>query len=542
MKCASCPSACLTCFNSENCSTCQPGLYSHEGQCLTSCPTFPVYYYKYAPSFICLQTCPAPYFGFLGTGKCELTCPSTYYKDDVTSSCMQCPIGCDVCLETSCSTCITGYVHVQKYSTCSKICSQSLPYYLDGACSGSCPKGTFLLDDLVTCQKCSPVCAECSVKASNCTKCQGKFWYNYNCVGSCPNDYYVDSDNFCRQCSTNPAACTLPPLSYTVSTEIVNYQMFIVVKFNRAVNLNKEQFAKIAKFSTKKGPLKASDYLIVSTTADTFRLKVIDPSTLNELALSLSFTPGFIFDASGIGLSTMTESTTIDTNTGITPALQAQAEAVNSKVNVLSWLLIAVLAIMMFRCSYPLIILLDLLQYLHLHLYVLVAPLPYLYMQALSALRNVNFLFLPVLSSSPTTNTSAPYYSFQTDTSLLGNIQPLIFFAAIFGSTYLIFFALSKKCNKVKCLREKCRQIYRSRMRYSFIHEIFYYTVYYVFFMAVYQFTGNNADLNSSAANLTAAVVAMLVYAVWLVWVLYQARKYRKRLDKIPQKYQFLVY
>jgi hypothetical protein len=130
MKCAGCPSACLTCVNSQNCSTCQPGLYSHLGQCLTACPTFPVYYYKYDPSFTCLIGCPAPYFGFAGTARCELTCPGTYYKDDSTSSCLKCPTGCDSCLITACSTCITGYVHVAKYSTCSKMCSQVLPYYL----------------------------------------------------------------------------------------------------------------------------------------------------------------------------------------------------------------------------------------------------------------------------------------------------------------------------------------------------------------------------------------------------------------------------
>ena len=70
MKCTSCPTSCLTCFNSNNCTTCQPNLYSYFGTCVTTCPTFPVYYYKYDPSFSCIQTCPSPYFGFLGTGKC----------------------------------------------------------------------------------------------------------------------------------------------------------------------------------------------------------------------------------------------------------------------------------------------------------------------------------------------------------------------------------------------------------------------------------------------------------------------------------------
>ena len=126
--------------------------------------------------------------------------------------------------------------------------------------------------------------------------------------------------------------------------------------------------------------------------------------------------------------------------------------------------------IMMVRCSYPLIVCLDLLQYIHLHLYVLLTPLPYLYMQALSAFKNVNFLFLPALWTYESTDYTANYYDFQRDTTFLGNSHPLIFFLSIFGGTYLIFWLLSLQCNKIKWLRKKTKSIYRSRMRFSFIH------------------------------------------------------------------------
>ena len=69
---------------------------------------------------------------------------------------------------------------------------------------------------------------------------RGKFWYNYNCVDKCPDSYYVDSSNACRQCSNNPSLCQLPPLSYEVSTEVVSYDLFVVVTFNREVSLTAE--------------------------------------------------------------------------------------------------------------------------------------------------------------------------------------------------------------------------------------------------------------------------------------------------------------
>ena len=39
------------------------------------------------------------------------------------------------------------------------MCSLAYPYFDSGACVSECPKGTFLLDDLVTCQKCNAICA-----------------------------------------------------------------------------------------------------------------------------------------------------------------------------------------------------------------------------------------------------------------------------------------------------------------------------------------------------------------------------------------------
>ena len=151
-------------------------------------------------------------------------------------------------------------------------------------------------------------------------------------------------------------------------------------------------------------------------------------------------------------------------------------------------------------------------------------------------------MFLPVLSSNPTSDTNANYYDFQADTSFLGNCHPFVFFLILFGSAYLVFFLLSHKCCTVKGVRNRTKKIFRGRMRYSFLHEIFYYPAFYTIFFALYQFTGANSSLDSSAANIAAAVIILSVYVVWLIAITFVATKYRSRLDKIPQKFQFLVY
>lgn len=160
----------------------------------------------------------------------------------------------------------------------------------------------------------------------------------------------------------------------------------------------------------------------------------------------------------------------------------------------------------------------------------------------MAALKNVNFVFLPKIAENPTEDISANYYDFQPDTTFLGNFQPFVFFLAIFGFTYILFACLSASFNRFKWLRTRARKIFRARMRFSFLHEIFYYTEYYVLFFAFYQFTGANSNLGSSAANLAAAVIVLIAYVVWLVVITYLGTKYRHHLDKIPKKYQFLVY
>jgi len=182
---------------------------------------------------------------------------------------------------TQCSSCSSGYVFVSSYNSCSKVCNATNIFYVNGNCSTSCPDGTFLLSDLVTCQKCSTTCATCSVTGNNCTKCASKFWYNYNCVDQCPSRFYVNVNNSCIPCQTNPTACVLPPLNFTLQTFTQDYQLYGYVIFNRAVNLTKDQFKKIAIFSTTKRPIYSSQYTVSVYNSTTFLLRFLNSVSLN---------------------------------------------------------------------------------------------------------------------------------------------------------------------------------------------------------------------------------------------------------------------
>ena len=255
----------------------------------------------------------------------------------------------------------------------------------------------------------------------------------------------------------------------------------------------------------------------------------------------MSFAPGSIADSSGTILSEMSSGTAITITTTVDTETEEEGESIASKTNILSWVLIVAILLLMIKVSYPTIVLLDLLQYAHMHIYVTALPLPYLYMKAFDAMGNVNFTFLPTLYSNPSPDTSLPYYVFQPDSTFLGNCQPFIFFLGIFLTVYLIFFGLSRKCFPVKCMRVNAKKAYKRRMRFSFLYEMFYYPAFYVLFFALYQFTGANSNISESNGNLVFAIIVVMAYGVWLVALTYVAVQYKSRMDDVPQKHSIIA-
>lgn len=107
------------------------------------------------------------------------------------------------------------------------------------------------------------------------------------------------------------------------------------------------------------------------------------------MALSLSFTPGSIVDTLGNGLTQSTSTVQVQTLVTVPTDVQNSAIATQEQVNVLSWILIVIIFLMMIKCSYPLIVLIDLLQMLHMHLYITINPLPYFWMTVMSVFSNI---------------------------------------------------------------------------------------------------------------------------------------------------------
>jgi hypothetical protein len=104
-----------------------------------------------------------------------------------------------------------------------------------------------------------------------------------------------------------------------------------------------------------------------------------------------------------------------------------------------------------------------------------------------------------------------------------------------------IFWLLNnKKINKCRLFRKTAHKVYKYRMKYSFINEIFYYTQLYVVFFALFQFSSNKSLL-SPTSNLGMAIICFICYVTWMIILAYLGSQYRNRLNNMPTRYHFLI-
>ena len=315
--CEICQVQCTTCSGYLVCDSCITGFYLYENTCVISCPSYPTVYYAHIQSGVCFQNCPTPYYGEGTTGLCQLSCPTLTYPSQTTRTCTACPTGCITCDALGCYTCQSGYTFLQATLTCNQHCNSTHIYYFSSTCYSSCPSGSYLTTDLVNCLACGSPCATCQSSATNCTSCLTAYYYLGQCVDACPDNFYVDSSNNCKACSTNPDKCALPPLTYTIHTFTKDYLMQAYCVFNRAVTLTTTTFAEQVQISFAGSAVKSDQFTVTVHNSTTYLVVFASSVTsLNEQSLSFYFPPGSVVDQFGNTATATTVSEEVDIETG----------------------------------------------------------------------------------------------------------------------------------------------------------------------------------------------------------------------------------
>lgn len=130
---------------------------------------------------------------------CLATCPNGFYSETATYTCASCASTCLTChiTATNCLSCVQGSANPYFNTTAS-----------GGSCLSQCDYGMYP-DATNTCVVCVAPCNACT-NLTSCLSCvAGRFFYQTNCLVSCPANTTVanSSTNVCDPCSSNCLTC-----------------------------------------------------------------------------------------------------------------------------------------------------------------------------------------------------------------------------------------------------------------------------------------------------------------------------------------------
>ncbi|KAL4507712.1 hypothetical protein ABPG73_012400, partial [Tetrahymena malaccensis] len=273
-----CPQYCKTCSTQTICSECQNGYFlTADAQCVSSCPANFIVDQANKKCIcdstfievngICQPLCPknckicssqisctACKTGYVLTidGFCESSCPQTFIADSTNTKCIcdinrtiqnnqciACQDGCIKCTSpTDCQQysnctaqfkydyssqtcvqclwdvqelkCVTSCTNQQIYNQQKQICQQC--YYYNSQCLSSCPIG-FYSDNSFQCQQCNQQCQSCNgPNVNQCTSCKFPlFLQDDNSCSICELGQFLDQEqNICKSCNISCLACDGP--------------------------------------------------------------------------------------------------------------------------------------------------------------------------------------------------------------------------------------------------------------------------------------------------------------------------------------------
>ena len=102
--------------------------------------------------------------------------------------------------------------------------------------------------------------------------------------------------------------------------------------------------------------VKSSQFTASVHNSTTYHVRFHSLGSLNENALSFSFTPGTIADQYGNILTTVTVNSTVTVTTGVNEEIAAVSDTVSSGAKVVTYIFLALLALFFIKSGYPALI------------------------------------------------------------------------------------------------------------------------------------------------------------------------------------------
>ncbi|OAF67584.1 hypothetical protein A3Q56_04693, partial [Intoshia linei] len=214
-KCWDCPVNCDTCLNSLICVTCaETYIWNIATMQCEVCSYATINYCSNCPLTLLVNIPQCVVCTLTMLLNDEDTClrcglavtGGTPYWNELTSTCLNCPLNCLECIDNSiCTKCIIGYYFNNENVACEACLSGCLVCASVDICS-DCGVGYFFNSESLNCEDCVTNCNECTDKFS-CQECAINTYFDVNICKECINN--------CIECSTN-RSCSKCAITYYV--------------------------------------------------------------------------------------------------------------------------------------------------------------------------------------------------------------------------------------------------------------------------------------------------------------------------------------
>lgn len=231
----------------------------------------------------------------------------------------------------------------------------------------------------------------------------------------------------------------------------------------------------------------------------------------------------------------------------ISEDVESETKSISAFSGVLSYIALAILLILLFKGSYPLLLVFEVFQTVYFHFFI-IEELPYNFSEFLVNLRYLNFQFLPSLFnlvipsdfSSPAT--PVKFTKAIEDTTFFisaGHYFIVIIFYLVWSLAVFVF--KSKKINKFRKLRRICKSAWENRIRFGAINECMWFCFMTFVLFGLWQFYDMKVYGRWSYGNIFLALVSFLGCIAVTVWTIYLTLKYRTDFEAVPKKFSFIL-
>ena len=213
----------------------------------------------------------------------------------------------------------------------------------------------------------------------------------------------------------------------------------------------------------------------------------------------------------------------------------------------MSWISLVIMAILLFKGSYTLLLAAEVFQMIYFH-YFVNQTLPYNFSSFLLKLKPLNFQFLPnPMNSTIPFNYKSPatpstYVLAVTDTTFFISCgQYFLVLAFYIGWALLIALLKNKGINKWNRLRRFAKGVFQKRIRFGAVNESLWFCYISFVFFGFWQLRDMQTTTGWNVANLITCFICLFMCLLLTVWVVYLSLKYRHNTTSIPKKHLFIL-